>query len=115
MYNRIQKLCKENDTTITSLCETITGSRGNLSTWKKGHIRSDYLLSISQYFDVSSDYLLGLDDIPSRKEHLVEVKSIDKRAFDMFSSLSELNKGIIIGRMEEMLAEDNKSKNAEAI
>ena len=59
MYNKINELCKQNGTNISNLCETVTGSRGNLSTWKKGYMRSDYLLKVAQYFNVSVDYLLG--------------------------------------------------------
>ena len=60
MYNLISELCKAKGTTITKLCEEVTGSSGNLATWKKGYMRSDYLLKVAQRLDVSVDYLLGL-------------------------------------------------------
>lgn len=59
MYNKLKQLCDEKGTTITKLCEIVTGSSGNLATWKKGYMRSDYLLKVAQYFNVSVDYLLG--------------------------------------------------------
>jgi len=43
----------------------VTGSSGNLPTWKKGNIRSDYLTKISEIFNVSTDYLLGRTDSPT--------------------------------------------------
>lgn len=59
MYDIINQLCKENHISITKLCELITNSSGNLATWKKGYMRSDYLQKIADYFEVSTDYLLG--------------------------------------------------------
>lgn len=59
MYDIINQLCKENHMSITKLCELITNSSGNLATWKKGYMRSDYLQKIADYFGVSTDYLLG--------------------------------------------------------
>jgi len=58
MFDRIKGLCDKNGTNITTLCKTITGSSGNIPTWKKGHIRSDYLLMVAEHFNVTTDYLL---------------------------------------------------------
>lgn len=59
MYERIKKLCKEHGISITRLCEEITGSKGNLATWKKGNVRPEHLYQIAEKFNVSTDYLLG--------------------------------------------------------
>lgn len=72
MYEIIKQLCQQNGTTITALCEQITGSKGNLATWKKGNIRTDYLKKISEYFNVSTDYLLGNE--PKEKPLDEEIK-----------------------------------------
>ncbi len=61
MYQRIQDLCHKNGTTITALCKKITGSSGNLSTWRKGNIRPEWISAISDEFKVSVDYLFGND------------------------------------------------------
>lgn len=65
MYKMLQDLCKERGTNITKLCESVTGSSGNLSTWKKGYMRSDYLSKVADYLDCSVDYLLGRVDTPN--------------------------------------------------
>ncbi len=72
MYQRIQSLCRENGTTITALCLKITGSRGNLSTWKNGNIRPEWLSAIADEFGVSTDYLLGKTTVRIRPEDLSE-------------------------------------------
>ena len=64
MYEKLQILCKQKGITITNLCKEVTGSSGNLSTWKKGHMRSDYLAKVSDILDCSVDYLLGKTDNP---------------------------------------------------
>ena len=74
MYNLISELCKAKGTTITKLCEEVTGSSGNLATWKKGYMRSDYLLKVAQRLDVSVDYLLGYEENP-RIQKLIEFAS----------------------------------------
>ncbi len=58
MYERVKLLCKQNNITITSLCIEITGSSGNLSTWKKNNFKSDSISKICIKFGVSADYLL---------------------------------------------------------
>ena len=72
MYQRIQSLCQENGITITALCVKITGSKGNLSTWKNGNIRPEWLSAISDEFGVSTDYLLGKTSVRIRTEDLSE-------------------------------------------
>lgn len=62
MYKRLQLLCKEKGTNITHLCEEVTGSSGNLSTWKKGYMRSDYLSKVADILECSTDYILGRTD-----------------------------------------------------
>lgn len=72
MIDRIKDLCDERSINITNLCFLITGSTGNLSTWKKGNIRNDYLIKIANYFNVSTDYLLGITDIKSPLDEQLE-------------------------------------------
>jgi len=59
MFERIKTLCLENGLTVTELCKQVTGSSGNLPTWKKGNINPVSLVKIADYFHVSVDYLLG--------------------------------------------------------
>lgn len=66
MYEKLQELCKLNGITITNLCIDITGSPGNLGTWKKGNINPVSLVKIADYFNVSTDYLLGRTSEPTQ-------------------------------------------------
>lgn len=62
MFERIRILCVENGLTVTDLCKQVTGSTGNLPTWKKGNVKAESLCKIADYFNVSVDYLLGRTD-----------------------------------------------------
>ena len=64
MYERLQELCKQRGTTITAVCEKVTGNKGNLRTWKKDYMRSDWLSEVASLLETSTDYILGRTDNP---------------------------------------------------
>ena len=103
LFNRIKKLCEENNTSITKLCVLVTGSSGNLNTWKKGYMRTDYLQKIAEYFNVTTDYLItGQEKSPS--SYLTEN---EQKLIDSFKSLTPMQQGEIIGRAQ-LMAEQNE-------
>lgn len=59
MYELLKSLCLERGINVTELCKQVTGNSGNLATWKKGYMRSDYLKKAAEILNVSADYLLG--------------------------------------------------------
>lgn len=64
LFERIKNLCIENKTNVTALCKEITGSTGNLPTWKKNNIKPEWLVLIAKKFQVSPNTLLGITDNP---------------------------------------------------
>ena len=58
LFERILALCKEKGTNVTAVCKAVTGSSGNLPTWKKGNVNSETLAALSDYFGTTSDFLL---------------------------------------------------------
>lgn len=60
IIEKLNILCAQNGISLTALCKEITGSSGNLPTWKKDRIRSDWLKEICLKFNISSDFLLDL-------------------------------------------------------
>lgn len=64
-YDIVNGLCKARKTTITKMSEEIGLSNAAATSWKKGAIpKSSTLQKISEYFGVSTDYLLGKEPIP---------------------------------------------------
>lgn len=72
-YDIVNGLCKARKTTITKMSEEIGLSNAAATSWKKGAIpKSSTLQKISEYFGVSTDYLLGKEPNP-----LVIARSFD--------------------------------------
>lgn len=70
IFTIIESLCKKAGVSVTRVCTDITGNKGNLPTWKKGNINTTSLIKLTEYFDVSADYLLGRTDNP--KESVIK-------------------------------------------
>ena len=127
MYELLLKLCQSKGITITNLCIEVTGSPGNSSTWKKGNINPTSLTKIADYFNVSTDYLLGRTDDPTTaKENIIKSGDItgnnnsgntgnvsvqtiseksssdDERLLEMIKSLDLVERSRIIVMIDEM-------------
>ena len=59
---KIKTLCKERNITIAELERRSGISNGQIRKWDNTTPGSDKLLAIADYFDVSTDYLLGRSD-----------------------------------------------------
>ena len=77
MYNFLKELCKEKGTSVSQLCIEVTGNSGNLATWKKGYIRSDYLSKCADVLGVSTDLLLGRENIAPTRFPSIDAASVD--------------------------------------
>ena len=61
-YERLKQLAKEKNVSLTNLVKELGMSTGNLSRWKSGIVpKSDTVSALAEYFEVTSDYLLGID------------------------------------------------------
>jgi len=77
MYERISKLCEENNTNITRMCKDIGISRSSLSELQSGRTKmlsADKLQKIADYFDVTIGYLMGTDESEQPKITDEEIK-----------------------------------------
>ena len=61
---RLGELIAENGKTQNAICSDLHISKQKLSNWKTGYTEPnlDDFLMLALYFDVTSDYLLGLED-----------------------------------------------------
>ena len=61
-YDIVNNLCKERKTTITRMAEDIGLSNAAPTSWRKGAVpKLTTLEKIADYFDVSVDYLRGVE------------------------------------------------------
>jgi len=66
LYKIIKDKCTEKGITITQLEEVCELSQNSIKKWEKNSPKSiESLIKIACYFDVTTDYLLGLSDNPS--------------------------------------------------
>jgi len=66
LYSRIKELCKNRDITLAQLERDVGLAPSAIRKWKNQSSPSvDKVFSIAKYFNVSSDYLIGLSDMPT--------------------------------------------------
>lgn len=65
-YERLLKICEKNNVKLTPLIKKLGYSTGSLTNWKNGTMpNGDIIIVFANYFNISTDYLLGLTDIPN--------------------------------------------------
>lgn len=68
-YRRIRNLREDNDLTQKQVAQSLNCSQQVYSNYELGQrdIPTDILIKLSKFYDVSTDYILGLSDDPKRK------------------------------------------------
>ena len=107
MYQKLNELCHKRKIPISKLCEQVTHSPGNLATWKKGYMRSDYLKRCCEILKVSADFLLDLPaarpaSAPAGSAALSEMVSI-------FPQLSEDSQQMLLDVARSALSRQEKT------
>ena len=64
MYKRIRDLREDKDLSQTQLAEILNISQSTYSRYESGYldVPSEVLISLSKFYNVSVDYILGLKD-----------------------------------------------------
>ena len=97
-YEQLKEACKNKKTSVTAVLKAINIGTANGTYWKNGSIpSSDIVVKLAEYLDVTTDYLL------TGKESTSSLDEEDQECLDLFRSLSDKDKGKIIGRMETMI------------
>ncbi len=97
MFERIENLCKNHNTTITALCKEITGSSGNLPTWKKENFKNDSIAKICIKFNVSADYLIF------GKENQNNLSTDQQELLDLYNQLDPIKQAEFKGELKGYL------------
>lgn len=98
-YERFIQLCTENGEKPTSVLKEIGVSSGNLNNWKNGtSVKSDILMQLSEHFNVSIDYLLGMTNDSGNAQSLSQN---EQELLDIFKKFSERDQIKILGKMED--------------
>lgn len=105
--DRLLSLCAKNNTDISNVLRALGLSTSKGTAWRKGSIpNGEILLMLAEYFNTSTDYLLGNTDDPrptGQKEKPPAqgggLSEKDRRLIDWFRSLPpEKQKAILISQ-----------------
>lgn len=106
-YNNLKAACDRKGLKISPVVVECGGALGSISKWKNGASpNSDIVIKLALRLNVTSDYLLGLDDIQNRKEKSSEfnLSNLELEALEKFNKLETVDKGRILDRMETIYA-----------
>lgn len=78
-FEKIKELCKQRGITLIQLEETLGYSRNTLYKLKTQKPNAERIAEIADYFNVSTDYLLGRTDNPNIAKNNQEYTSDDLR------------------------------------
>ena len=78
LFEKIKELCQKRGISINSLEETLGYSRNTIYSMKSKKPNAERLQEIADYFNVSTDYLLGRTDNPAIAGEGSEPDDIDK-------------------------------------
>lgn len=99
VVERIQALFTDNSAKPAQVFQKLGIPKNALSIWKTGKANpsADAIVKISDYFSVSTDYLL------TGKLQSSDLCKLEIELLDLFRSLPESSKGHVIGYMEGYL------------
>ena len=115
--SRLRELLSESGKMQKDICSDLHITKQRLSNWKTGYSEPNFddLLMLAQYFDVSTDYLLGLsDELGAPVSSSTTLPADEKELLDLYRQLNYEGKQRLIARAEVMLEDlqqPNKSKN----
>jgi transcriptional regulator with XRE-family HTH domain len=100
----IKLLCKKADTSIPKLEKKLGFSNGSIYNWDKNSPLTERLQKVAEYFNVTTDYLLGKE--PPPPEHKFSDVPLDQRTLEIMiqiTRLNETNKTIISELIQSMI------------
>lgn len=106
IFDRVNAMCQENGIASVHVLEGILGfGDGTIYKWKKSAVvQSDKLTAIADYFNVSTDFLLGRESNPSTEETALIAN---------FRRLSETQKDAVQALMLGFLSQNPVKKETE--
>lgn len=99
-YENLKRICDSKGLKITPTVLKCGGTKGILGGWQKGALpNSDIIIKLSEYLDVSADYLLGLNQGSSQKPLTVS----QQKLLNEFDKLNTENQIRVSERIKTLL------------
>lgn len=112
---KLYLLMKDKNIGKSALCKELEINSNSFVNWEnRGTLPSaDVIIKLANYFDVTSDYLLGRTDNPQAHEDISTVFSEDKKnLLDLYEQLHDDDKIRIITKMETIIEDYPESKGS---
>uniref|UniRef100_UPI0013E0E79A helix-turn-helix domain-containing protein n=1 Tax=Veillonella caviae TaxID=248316 RepID=UPI0013E0E79A len=90
---RIQELAAKKNISLTKLEESLGFGNGTITKWNASTPKVDKLNKVAQYFNVSTDYLIGNSDYKNWREEY-ESKVSESKLEAVMKSTSKYDSGI---------------------
>lgn len=107
-YERLQSLAKENNKSFSQIEKDLGYSKNSLYHYKTKMPTANNITRLSDYFNVSTDYLLGNSDLKSSSSSIKNPKL--EELITQIDHLDEDVKEEIIIKMKQLLEEETKDK-----
>ena len=104
-WDNFLKLCEKANKSPNAVGADLGYSSGSITAWKQGRVPKWATISkISDYFGVSTDYLLGNTDQKEKTTNLEE-KGRQAEFVDLFSRLTPEQQKMLMAQMKGLLSE----------
>ena len=116
---RLKELREEKNLTQNDIAKAINTSRPNIGRWEKGENEpsSSAVIALAQFFNVSADYLLGLeDDFGIKKSAGASAPTFTREEMDLvfkFRELPEQLKAIVKQQLDVFSTPETLFDNTE--
>ena len=106
--NRIKQLRNEKNINQDVLAKLLGLEIAGISKLETGRVplKDEYIVKLAEYFEVSTDYLLGKSDIRNPKK--IDIDDVDIAFANGVKGLNETNKMIIKNTLEALLTKQEK-------
>lgn len=110
VFDRVKKLAEKQGISIVELEEKLDFGRNSLYSWKKKTPNGDRLKKVAQYFHVSTDYLLGLDENPEPHYYDLTTKEKEDIAIQAEKLMQGIESGHDLNFYGEPATEEQKNR-----
>lgn len=98
-FNSLIGICDSKKYSVSNLLDKFATSRSAINAWKKGNISAGTTAKIAEALDVSIDYLITGQE---KNFKMIELTADEQKLLEYFKKLSDISKGIILGRAEQL-------------
>ena len=110
---RFRELLAESGKMQKDICAELGISRPTLSNWKTGYSEPNFddIIMLAKYFDVSSDYLLGLSDDLDAPLYSPPLPADERELLELYRQLNYEGRQRLIARAEVMIEDAQQQPN----